>query len=250
MLYNIYMNIEVYEKKRKESLWAKKQKKVEKTNEEPKFKETKEVIEKETKEARKLCAEYHRKLDKSGYFNSKAMDKAKNLLSKFTKLDSKKLPPSVQAVVKHRTEYLRLMAGLSQNHNIRDFIDKFEPGVGNMGLFGGDIKRIEKMAQETEEFKRLKEEDINFAIQKLRIASVNLRPLASKGNFGSRAKKYLIPPNVPIKDIRCDDAVAAKRLSEGINVLRKNLARLYRTKKVLNAKEAPEKAKKTGRKAV
>ncbi len=243
------MNIEVYEKKRKESLWAKK--KAEKASEEPKLKETKEAIEQEIVKARKLCAEYHIKLDKTGYFNSKAMNRAKILLSKFSKLDLKKLPDSVEMVVLHRMEYLKLMAGLSQNKNIKDFMDKFKPAVTDMGLFGGDIKRIEKMAKETKEFKRLKEEDINFAIQKLRKASANLRPLTTKGNFGLRAKKYLIPPNASVRDVRCDDTIAARKLREGVDVLRKNLSRLYRTKKVLSADEAIEVTgkKRRGKKA-
>lgn len=222
------MNIEVYEKKQKEGLI-----------------ESKEAIEHETKEARKLCAEYHRKLDKSGYFNSKAMNEAKGLLSKFNKLDLTKLPDSVKAVALHRMAYLELMAGLSQNHNIRDLMDKSEPGV----IFGGDIKRIEKMAQEKKEFQKLKEDDIKFAIQKLRLASTGLKPLTKKGNFGLRAKKYLIPPNASIKDIRCDDTIAAKKLREGVDILRKNLSRLYRTKKVLNEEEAPEVANKKRRRA-
>lgn len=234
------MNIEVYEKKRKESLWGKK--KAEKASEEPKLKETKEAIEQETTKARKLCAEYHIKLDKTGYFNSKAMNRAKIFLSKFSKLDLKKLPDSVEMVVLHRMEYLKLMAGLSQNQNIRDFMDKFKPGVGDMGLL---------IAKETEEFKKLKEEDINFAIQKLRKASANLRPLTTKGNFGARAKKYLIPPNTSVRDVRCDDTIAARKLREGIDLLRKNLSRIYRTKKVLSADEAIEVTgkKKRGKKA-
>ena len=80
--------------------------------------------EKEDKKVRELCAQYHKKLDKTGYFNSRAMHVAKDLLPKFLKLKTKLLTKPVQFVVRHRIAYLKLMVALGKRRALRNFVDK------------------------------------------------------------------------------------------------------------------------------
>lgn len=232
------MNIEVYEKKVKERAYKKS-----KPEKSLSAKEKKEAIEKETRAARHLCAEYHQKLDKGGYFNAKAMTVAKHLLPRFKKLDKERLPNSVALIVLHRTTYLEVIMRLSRSKSISNFLDKFSKKAVKMGALSENVEKFKEEAVKTAEYKKLTAKDFLLARRVLKKGMRDLTPLLSVNNFRASAKRYLQPPNVAVKDKRVDDYKAAKVLYKSFKFIEEGIAEVFKMKRkkaVLNPKEAPE----------
>lgn len=229
------MNIEVYEAKVKSRLFDKTDDSRDKKNKKEIAKENKEAVEKETRNARLLCAEYHRKLDGTTYFDTEAMRLAKELLPKFNKLKKELLPQSVAKVVEHRTIYLNMMVYLSKNLKVGRFLDRFAPSFTDMGLFSADLKDKEEEVLSSKEFQAFKAKDFEYIRKVLLKAKRDLQPLL-KGNFAAAARKYLKDSSAKIIDIRVDDGKAANNLENGITTLLRN----FRTWSVFQLKEAPK----------
>lgn len=229
------MNIEVYEAKVKSRLFDKANDlQNKKRNKKEVAKENKEAVEKETRNARLLCAEYHRKLDGTTYFDTSAMKIAKELLPKFKKLKKELLPKSVKSVVEHRTIYLNMMVSLSKNLKIGRFLDRFTPSLSDMGLFSADKNKEEEILS-SKEFQAFKTKDFALIRKVLLKAQRDLQPLL-KGNFEAAARKHLKNSSAKIIDIRVDDGKAAQNLEKGIATLLRRL----RTWSVFKLKEAPK----------
>jgi len=208
----------------------------------PLSKEQKEAKEKELqkieiKEARKLCASYHKELDSKGYFNDKSINISRKLLPEFLGLNVKKLPKSVRLVVRHRIAYLKVMAELSKSNTVKAFMKKFSPRVmSGMGILSKNSKELEEHAKKSPEFRNLKESDFKLAIKAMKEGRKMLKPIInSSGNFASRAKKHLMPSGPGIKDSRVDDFLSSRNLDSGLKLLISNLSALQRKRKVLLA---------------
>jgi hypothetical protein len=231
------MNIEVYEAKVK----SRRLNKIEKNR---KAQEHKEAVEKETRAARHLCAEYHQKLDKErSYFDSGAMTVAKNLLPRFRKLDTKLLPNSVALTILHRKTYLGVMVRLSKSKNISGFLDVFSKKAKKMGVLSKNVEKFKEGAAKTSEYKKLNAKDFLFARRVLKKGMRDLTPLLSVNNFRASAKRYLQPPNAAIKDKRVDDYTAAKKLYNSFKFIEAGIAEVFAAKRkeaVLNPDKAIE----------
>jgi hypothetical protein len=165
------------------------------------------------------CAEYHEKLDKTGYFNSRAAKEAARLLPLFRDIKKERLPESLRNVVKHRIAYLELMSGLGKNTKLMGLLDKTEPTLLKQGMFNKNFNALLKEIQTLPEYKNLTPKDFAEAYKVVTTGLVSLKGLnRTQGNWESESAKYL-------KD-RADDQKSAKNLEQGLQVVANNLLRL------------------------
>ena len=159
--------------------------------------------------ARKLCADYHSTLDKTTYFDSKAISSAAKLLSPFQQINQELLPPSVKLVMRHRLAYLTFIASFDKNPVIGSFFDSLKPDRVDMT----SPKAFYESVKNDSQFKSLNLLDLRMMSSSL---ITGIRALESvntvQSNWGKEAEPFLRPVGASGTDVRIDDEKAAKNL--------------------------------------
>ncbi|MBN1494155.1 hypothetical protein JW911_00245 [Candidatus Peregrinibacteria bacterium] len=169
------------------------------------------------------CAEYHKKLDGTGYFNSKAAKEAERLLPAFKAIKQNKLPECLKRVLTHRIAYLELMKDLGGNSKLMKLVDKYQPSSFNAGLFAKDIRNI----QSSREYKELGQKDFETGYKIVISAISRLKELnKQRGGWGKDAERYLRAKGEKFQDSRVDDQPAARNLEKGLHTVATNFRSL------------------------
>lgn len=214
------MNIEIYEEKRRNTLYENKEGKNNSRNSADK--EKREIYKKQVKQARAYCTEFDSVFLRVGILSEKSIDAAKILFSKFQGIDIGSLPKSVQLVFKRRTLYLQTMVELSRNIRIPKLFGKFSKSSSEQNLLKLNPEELfEKLKNSS-----LKDEDYLELLMILRKGKRRFADLLSD------TSKWVLDARKVLNYGELNDKEDAKKFYDNLAVLIKNISTVQRKKAV------------------
>lgn len=169
--------------------------------------------------ARFACSNYHSKLDKTDYFDSKAINTASDLLPTFERINQSVLPEAVKLVIQHRLAYLKVFASFKKNPQIGKFLDTVKDRFGDQGLLMKKPADIYNMLKNNKEFQDLSMLDFRLVLTSTQTGIKMLKMVNGANNkkWDKEAEKLLSSGSGTTS--RIDDLTAASNLAKGYKKL-------------------------------